>query len=69
MSAAERRIPASLDEDRVRSDEAPSGQTDVAVEIERRRRHRRLTEMLDTWERQRAPVDESLIDRFIGLFP
>jgi len=44
-------------------------QVNVAVqaELERRHRHRLLSELLDQLDAERGPVDESLIEKYIGL--
>jgi hypothetical protein len=40
---------------------------DLAEELERRRRHRLLVELLDQLDVESGPVDESLIEKYIGL--
>ena len=63
----------SLDEDLIEElkleDEALSAQVNAAVsaELERRRRHRLLTELLDQLDIERGPVDESLVEKYVGL--
>ena len=46
-----------------------SAQVNVAVRagLERRRRHRLLVELLDQLDAEHGPVDESLIEKYIGL--
>jgi post-segregation antitoxin (ccd killing protein) len=73
MNPAKRKVSVSLDEDLVeeleREDQGLSAQVNVAVraELERRRRHRLLVELLDQLDAERGPVDESLIEKYIGL--
>src|SRR4051812_36356701 len=73
MTLAKRKISVSLDEDLVeeleREDQGLSTQVNVAVraELERRRRHRLLVEFLDQLDAERGPVDESLVEKYIGL--
>lgn len=73
MNPTKRKVSVSLDEDLVeeleREDQGLSAQVNVAVraELERRRRHRLLVELLDQLDGERGPVDESLIEKYIGL--
>ena len=73
MNPAKRKVSVSLDEDLVeeleREDQGLSAQVNVAVraELERRRRHRLLVELLDQLDAERGPVDESLIEKYVGL--
>jgi antitoxin CcdA len=63
----------SLDADLVSELEAggetPSSQVNAAVrlELERRRRHRLLGEMLDDLEASHGPVDEKLVRKYLRL--
>jgi hypothetical protein len=62
-----RKVSVSLDEDLVAeleaADEALSGQVNEAIraEVERRRRIRLLTGMLDSLDAEYGPVDEALV--------
>jgi hypothetical protein len=62
-----------LDEDLVeeleREDQGLSAQVNFAVraEIERRRRHRLLVEFLDQLDAEHGPVDEALVEKYVGL--
>jgi hypothetical protein len=73
MTPAKRKISVSLDEDLVeeleREDHGLSAQINVAVraELERRRRHRLLVELLDQLDAKHGPVAESLIEKYVGL--
>ena len=73
MPVAKRKVSVSLDEDLVeeleREDQGLSTQVNVAVraELERRRRHRLLVELLDQLDAEHGPVDESLVEKYIGL--
>src|ERR1700681_3139381 len=64
---AKRKVSVSLDEDLVAeleaADEALSGQVNEAIraEVERRRRNRLLTDMLDSLDARYGPVDEALV--------
>lgn len=40
---------------------------DLAEELERRHRYRLLTELLDQLDAEHGPVDESLIEKYVGL--
>src|ERR1700734_1618400 len=68
-----RKVSVSLDEDLVAeleaADEALSGQVNEAIraEVERRRRNRLLTGMLDSLDAQYGPVDEALIPKYSEL--
>src|SRR5579863_4479885 len=70
---AKRKVSVSLDEDLVAeleaADEALSGQVNEAIraEVERRRRNRLLTDMLDSLDAQHGPVDEALIAKYSEL--
>jgi post-segregation antitoxin (ccd killing protein) len=73
MSLTKRKVSVSLDEDLVeeleREDEGLSAQVNAAVsaEVERRRHHRLLVELLDQLDAEHGPVDESLVARYAGL--
>ena len=73
MNPTKRKVSISLDEDLVeeleREDQGLSAQVNVAVraELERRRRNRLLTELLDQLDAERGPVDESLVEKYVGL--
>jgi len=73
MTLTKRKISVSLDEDLVeeleRDEEGLSAQVNAAVgaEVERRRRHRLLVELLDQLDTEHGPVDESLIAKYVGL--
>lgn len=73
MTTAKRKVSISLDEDLVaeleREDQGLSTQVNSAVraELERRRRTRLLTEMLDRLDAEQGPVDESLVEKYTGL--
>jgi antitoxin CcdA len=73
MPLSKRKVSVSLDEDLVeeleRQEEGLSAQVNVAVraELERRRRNRLLSEMLDQLDVEHGPVDESLIEKYTGL--
>lgn len=73
MTTAKRKISVSLDEDLVqeleREDQGLSTQINVAVrsELERRRRHRLLVELLDQLDAGHGPVDESLVEKYVRL--
>jgi post-segregation antitoxin (ccd killing protein) len=68
-----RKVSVSLDEDLVaeleNADEALSGQVNEAIraEVERRRRNRLLTEMLDALDATDGPVDDALIAKYTEL--
>jgi post-segregation antitoxin (ccd killing protein) len=73
MPLPKRKVSVSLDEDLVeeleRQEEGLSAQVNVAVraELERRRRNRLLSELLDQLDAEHGPVDESLVEKYIGL--
>jgi post-segregation antitoxin (ccd killing protein) len=73
MPLAKRKVSVSLDEDLVeeleREEQGLSAQVNGAVraEIERRRRQRLLVELLDHLDAEHGPVDESLIEKYVGL--
>jgi hypothetical protein len=54
MTPAKRKVSISLDED-------------LVEELKRRRRHRLLVEFLDQLDAELGPVDESLVEKYIGL--
>ena len=68
-----RKVSVSLDEDLVAeleaADEALSGQVNEAIraEVERRRRNRLLTGMLDSLDAEYGPVDEALVAKYMEL--
>jgi post-segregation antitoxin (ccd killing protein) len=70
---AKRKVSVSLDEDLVAeleaADEALSGQVNEAIraEVERRRRNRLLTDMLDSLDAKYGPVDEALVAKYTAL--
>jgi post-segregation antitoxin (ccd killing protein) len=70
---AKRKVSVSLDEDLVAeleaADEALSGQVNEAIraEVERRRRNRLLTDMLDSLDTEHGPVDETLVAKYMEL--
>ena len=73
MPLTKRKISVSLDEDLVAELEALgrslSAQINAAVraDLERRRRTRRLTELLDQLDAEQGPVDETLVDKYVRL--
>ncbi len=73
MPLTKRKISVSLDEELVAELEAVglslSAQVNAAVraELERRRRNRRLSELLDQLDVEQGPVDESLVDKYVRL--
>jgi hypothetical protein len=73
MSLTKHKVSVSLDEDLVeeleREDEGLSTQVNAAVsaDVERRRHHRLLVELLDKLDAERGPVDESLVAKYVGL--
>jgi antitoxin CcdA len=73
MTATKRKVSVSLDEDLVeeleREDQGLSAQVNLAVrvELERRRRHRLLVELLDQLDAEHGPVEESLVEKYLGL--
>jgi hypothetical protein len=68
-----RKVSVSLDEDLVAeletADEALSAQVNEAirVEVERRRRNRLLTDLLDSLDAAYGPVDEALVAKYTEL--
>jgi antitoxin CcdA len=73
MTKTKRKISVSLDEDLVAEletgGEALSGQVNEAVrsEIQRRRRNRLLTELLDLMDAEHGRVDERLVMKYTRL--
>ena len=73
MTIAKRKVSISLDEDLVqeleREGQGLSAQVNTAVraELEHRRRQRLLLEMLNRLDAEHGPVDESLVEKYIGL--
>lgn len=73
MTLAKRKVSISLDEDLVeeleREGQALSAQVNVAVraELEHRRRQRLLIELLDKLDAEQGPVDETLVEKYVGL--
>jgi post-segregation antitoxin (ccd killing protein) len=73
MSLAKRKVSLTLDEDLVaemeREDQGLSAQVNAAVraELERRRRHRLLTELLDQLDAEHGPVDEALVEKYARI--
>jgi len=73
MTMTKRKVSVSLDEDLVAEleagDEALSAQVNDAVrsELERRRHHRLLNELLDDLEAAHGPADEKLVRKYIEL--
>jgi len=73
MTTKKRKVSVSLDEDLVAElasgGEALSSQVNDAVrlELERRRRHRLLGEMLDELTAAHGPVDERLVRKYADL--
>lgn len=73
MTTTKRKVSVSLDEDLVAEleagGEALSSQVNEAVrlELQRRRRHRLLGEMLDALEATHGPVDEDLVRKYTEL--
>ena len=73
MTATKRKVSLSLDEDLVqemeREDQGLSTQVNLAVraELERRRHHRLLVELLNQLDAEHGPVDESLVEKYVGL--
>jgi hypothetical protein len=39
----------------------------LRAELERRRRHRLLLELLDQLEREDGPVEEALVEKYVAL--
>lgn len=73
MTVAKRKVSVSLDEDLVAeletADEALSAQVNEAIriEVERRRRNRLLTELLDSLDAAYGAVDEALVAKYMEL--
>ncbi len=73
MTMTKRKLSVTLDEDLVAElevgGEAVSSQVNEAIrhELERRRRHRLLSEMLADLEATEGPVDEQLVQKYLGL--
>ena len=73
MTTTKRKVSVSLDEDLVAEleagGEALSSQVNEAVrlELQRRRRHRLLAEMLDDLEAAHGPPDEALVRKYMEL--
>jgi post-segregation antitoxin (ccd killing protein) len=73
MPLTKRKVSVSLDEDLVeeleREEEGLSAQVNMAVraELERRRRNRLLTELLAELDAKHGPVDDSLVEKYVGL--
>ena len=73
MNLPKRKVSVSLDEDLVaeleREKQGLSAQVNAAVraELDRRRRHRLLVELLDQLDAEHGPVDEALIEKYAGL--
>lgn len=73
MTTTKRKVSVSLDADLVAEleagDEALSAQVNDAVraELERRRHHRRLTELLDELDAIHGPPDEKLVHKYTEL--
>ncbi len=73
MTTTKRKVSVSLDEDLVAEleggGEALSSQVNEAVrlELQRRRRHRLLGEMLDAIEAAEGPADEELVAKYMEL--
>lgn len=72
-ATAKRKVSVSLDEDLVaeleNADEALSAQINEAIreEVERRRRNRLLTELLEKLEAEYGPTDEELVAKYMRL--
>jgi antitoxin CcdA len=73
MPLTKRKVSVSLDEDLVeeleREEEGLSAQVNMAIraELERRRRNRLLTELLAELDAKYGPVDDSLVEKYVGL--
>jgi post-segregation antitoxin (ccd killing protein) len=73
MTTPKRKVSVSLDEDLVAeletADEALSMQVNEAIraEVERRRRNRLLTELLDSLDVKYGAVDEVLVAKYVEL--
>lgn len=68
-----RKVSVSLDADLVEELEANSDALSTQVneairaDVERRRRHRRLGEFLDELEARNGPIDEDMVNEYMGL--
>jgi hypothetical protein len=73
MALAQRKVSVSLDEDLVaafeREEQGLSAEVNAAVraEFDLRRRHRLLEEFLDRLDEEHGPVDEVLVEKYVGL--
>ena len=73
MPLTKRKVSVSLDEDLVeeleREEEGLSAQVNMAIraELERRRRNRLLTELLAELDAKYGPVDDCLVEKYVGL--
>jgi antitoxin CcdA len=73
MTVPKRKVSLSLDEDLVAeleaADEALSSQVNGAIraEVERRRRHRLLGELLDELDAKYGPPDEALVAKWMEI--
>jgi antitoxin CcdA len=73
MTLIKRKVSISLDEDLVeeleQGNQGLSAQVNLAVrsELERRRRHRLLIDLLDQLDAELGPVDESLIEKYVEI--
>lgn len=73
MSLAKKKISVSIDKDLVAELEAESqslsAQVNAAIRanLERRRRHRSLNELLDRLDSEHGPLDETLIEKYVGM--
>lgn len=73
MTLTKRKISVSLDEDLVAEleavDQGLSAQINAAlrVELERRRRRRLLTDLLDRLDDEHGPPDEALVEKYTRL--
>ncbi len=73
MTLAKRKISVSLDEELVSELETVgsslSAQINAAVrtDLEHRRRQRLLAELLDQLDAEHGPVDEALVEKYVGL--
>ena len=73
MSTTKRKVSVSLDEDLVEElevgGEGLSFQVNDAIrsELKRRRRHRLLGEMLDSFEMTHGPVNEKIVQKYMDL--
>jgi hypothetical protein len=73
MTLTKRKVSVSLDENLVaeleREARGLSAQVNAAVraDLERRRRHRLLVELLDRLDAEQGPVNEALVEKYISL--